>query len=82
MKFYTSYIIFFIITFNLNLNHRNQQEKILSSDLNEVKYSGFLQSQGKVLATENIILSCKFKSMNRKSSKSLELKEKVSKRKI
>ena len=82
MKFYTSYIIFFIATFILNCNYQDQQEKISSSSLNEVLYLGFMQSQGKVLVSENITLSCKFKSMNRKSSKSLELKNKISNSKI
>ena len=82
MKFYTSYIIFFIATFILNRNYQDQQEKISSSSLNEVLYLGFMQSQGRVLVSENITLSCKFKSMNRKPSKSPRLKEKDSTRKI
>ncbi len=82
MKFCTLYIFFFVATFILNPLHQNKQEKISSSSFNKVIYLGFLQSQNRVLVTENIILSCKFKSMNRKSTKSPKLKDKISKNKI
>ena len=82
MKFYTHYIFFFIATFILNPSNQDKQEEISSSSLNKAIYSGFLQSQNRVLVSDNIILSCKFKSMNRKSAKSSKLKNKISKNKI
>tara|TARA_B100001057_G_C22082622_1_gene656351 strand:- start:189 stop:437 length:249 start_codon:yes stop_codon:yes gene_type:complete len=82
MKFCVSYIFFIVAIIILNLLHQDQQEKISSSNLNELIYSGFLQSQSRVFVTEKIILSCKFKSMNRKSTKSPKLKDKISKNKI
>ena len=82
MKLYLSFISFIIAFFILNLLHQDQSEKISSSNLSEVIYSGFLKSQSRVLFEEKIILSCKFKSMNRKSTKSPKLKDKISKSKI
>ena len=82
MKTNTYYVIFFVATFILNPFHQDKQEKISSSNFNKAIYSGFLQSQNGVLVSENIILSCKFKSMNRKSAKSRKLKDKISKSKI
>ena len=82
MKFYMRYIFFFIAIFILNPSNQDKQEKISSSSLNKAIYSGFLQSQNRVLVSGNIILSCKFKSMNRKSAKSSKLKSKISKSKI
>ena len=82
MKFYTHYIFFFIATFILNPSNQDKHEEISSSSLNKAIYLGFLQSQNRVLVSENIILSCKFKSMNRKSAKSSKLKNKISKSKI
>ena len=82
MKTNTYYVIFFVATFILNPFHQDKQERITSSYLNKAIYSGFLQSQNRVLVSENIILSCKFKSMNRKSAKSRKLKDKISKSKI
>ena len=82
MKFCVSYIFFIVAIIILNLLHQDQQEKISSSNLNEWIYSGFLQTQSRVIDTEKIILSCKFKSMNRKSTKSPKLKDKISKNKI
>ena len=76
------YICFFIATFTFNLLQHDQQDRIPSSSLNKVIYSGFLQSQSIVLDTEKIILSCKFKSMNRKSTKSPKLKDTINKIKI
>ncbi len=81
MKFFTFYFPLFIVTFIFNSIYPDQQGKISSSNLNEIMYTGFLKSQSKILATEKIILSCKFKSMNRKSTKS-KLQNKISKRKI
>ena len=82
MKFYTHYVLFFVATFILNPFHQHKQEKISLSNLNKAMYSGFLQSQNRALFSEKIILSCKFKSMNRKSAKSPKLKDKISKSKI
>ena len=82
MKFYTIYILFFVTTFILNYFSQDKQDLITSSNLNKAIYSGFLHSKNRVLVSENIILSCKFKSMNRKSSKSRKLKDKISKSKI
>ena len=82
MNFCTRYVLFFIATFILNPLNQDMQEKISSSNLNKAIYSGFLQSQNRALVSENIILSCKFKSMNRKSVKSPKLKDKISKSKI
>lgn len=82
MKFYSFYITFLIITFMFNLLHEDQREKSSSLSLNEAIYSGFLQSQIRILATEQLFLSCKFKSMNRKSSKSKKPKSKISKIRI
>ena len=82
MKTITHYVLFFVATFIFNPFHQDNQEKISSSNLNKAIYSGFLQSQNGVLVSENIILSCKFKSMNRKSAKSRKLKDKISKSKI
>ena len=82
MNFCTRYILFFIATFILNPLNQDMQEKISSSNLNKAIYSGFLQSQNRAFVSENIILSCKFKSMNRKSVKSSKLKDKISKSKI
>ena len=82
MKFYTHYLLFFLATFTLNPFNQYKQEGISLSNLNKAIYSGFLQSQNSVLVSENIILSCKFKSMNRKSAKSPKLKDKISKSKI
>ena len=82
MKFYNRYVLFFISTFILNPYNQDKQEMTSSSNLNEAIYSGFLESQNRVLVSENIILSCKFKSMNRKSAKSRKLKDKISKSKI
>ena len=81
MRFFTFYFLFFILAFILNLIHPDRQGKILSSTLNEVMYSGFLKSQSELSASEKTTLSCKFKSMNRKSPKS-KLEDKISKRKI
>ena len=66
----------------LNPFHQDKQEKISSSDLNKTIYTGFLQSQNSVIVSDNIILSCKFKSMNRKSTRSPKLKDKIGKSKI
>ena len=82
MKFYTHYVLFFVVTFFLNPFHQDKQEKFSSSNLNKVIYSSFLKSQNRLLVSENIILSCKFKSMNRKSSKPPKLKDKIRKSKI
>ena len=82
MKLCTHYVLCFVASFFLNPFHQDKQEKISSSNLNKAIYSGFLQSQNGVLVSENIILSCKFKSMNRKSAKSRKLKDKISKSKI
>ena len=82
MNFCTRYILFFIATFILNPLNQDMQEKISSSNLNKAIYSGFLQSQNRAFVSGNIILSCKFKSMNRKSVKSPKLKDKISKSKI
>ena len=82
MKSNTHYIFFFIATFILNPSNQDKQEEISSSSLNKAIYSGFLQSQNRALVSKNIILSCKFKSMNRKSAKSSKLKNKTSKSKI
>ena len=82
MKFCTRYILFYIAILILNPSNQNKQEKISSSNLNKAIYSGFLESQNRVLVSENIILSCKFKSMNRKSAKSSKLKNKFIKSKI
>ena len=82
MKYYTRYILLYIATLILNPSNQEKQEKISSSNLNKAVYSGFLQSQNRALVSENIILSCKFKSMNRKSAKSSKLKYKISKSKI
>ena len=82
MRFYMRYILLFIATLILNPYNQNNQEMISSLSLNKAIYSGFLQSQNRVLLSENIILSCKFKSMNRKSTKSLKLKNKINKSKI
>ena len=82
MNFCTSYILFFIATFVLNPLNQDMQGKISSSNLNKAIYSGFLQSQNRAFVSGNIILSCKFKSMNRKSVKSPKLKDKISKSKI
>ena len=82
MRLYTFYIIFFVITLFLNLLNQDRQEMYSSSNSYEVIHSGFLQSQSGVIVTNKIIISCKFKSMNRKSSKSLKLKNKISKSKI
>ena len=82
MKLCTHYVLFFIATFFLNPFHQDKQEKISSSDLNKTIYTGFLQSQNSVIASDNIILSCKFKSMNRKSLRSPKLKDKIGKSKI
>ena len=76
------YIFFFVATIILNPSNQDKQEKISTSSLNKAIYSSFLQSQNRVLVSENIILSCKFKSMNRKSSKSSKLKNIISKSKI
>ena len=76
------YIFFFVATIILNPSNQDKQEKISTSSLNKAIYSSFLQSQNRVLVSENIILSCKFKSMNRKSSKSPKLKDKIRKSKI
>ena len=76
------YALFFVATFILNPFHQDKQEKISSSNLKKAIYSGFLQSHNRTLVSENIILSCKFKSMNRKSAKSRKLKDKIEKGKI
>ena len=81
MKYNTFNILIFLAIFILNIPYQDQQEKV-SSNLNDLIYSGFLQSQSRVLVTQKIILSCKFKSMNRKSNKSDRLKVKISKSKI
>ena len=76
------YILLFIATLILNPYNQNNQEMISSLSLNKAIYSGFLQSQNRALVSKNIILSCKFKSMNRKSAKSSKLKNKIKKSKI
>ena len=81
MKYNTFNILIFLAIFILNIPYQDQQEKV-SSNLNDLIYSGFLQSQSRVLVTQKIILSCKFKSMNRKSAKSSKLKNKFIKSKI
>ena len=82
MSFYIRYVLFFIATFILNPYNQDKQEMTYSSNLNKAIYSGFLQSQNRVIVSENMTLSCKFKSMNRKSAKSSKLKNKISKSKI
>ena len=82
MKIYKLYFLFFVATFILNPFNQDKQEITSFSNLNEAIYSGFLQSQNRLLVSENIILSCKFKSMNRKSAKSTKLKDKTNKSKI
>ncbi len=82
MKHNTFYILLFLAIFILNIPYQYQKEKISSSNLNDVIYSGFLKSQSRVLVTQNITLSCKFKSMNRKSTKSSKSKVRISKNKI
>ena len=82
MRFYKQYVLLFIATYLLYPFNQDKQEMPSSSNLNKAIYSGFLQSQNRVLVTENIILSCKFKSMNRKSVKSPKTKDKISKNKI
>jgi hypothetical protein len=76
------YALFFVATFILNPFNQDKQVKISSSNPNKAIYSGFLQSQNRAIVSENIILSCKFKSMNRKSAKSRKLKDKIEKGKI
>ena len=82
MKTYKLYFLFFVATFILNPFNQDKQEITSFSNLNEAIYSGLLQSQNRLLVSENIILSCKFKSMNRKSAKSSKLKNKFIKSKI
>tara|TARA_B100000242_G_C42628036_1_gene295731 strand:- start:221 stop:469 length:249 start_codon:yes stop_codon:yes gene_type:complete len=82
MNIYTRYLLFFVATFILNPFNQDKQVKISSSNPNKAIYSGFLQSQNRAIVSENIILSCKFKSMNRKSAKSRKLKDKIEKGKI
>ena len=82
MNTYTRYLLFFVATFILNPFNQDKQVKISSSNPNKAIYSGFLQSQNRAIVSENIILSCKFKSMNRKSAKSRKLKDKIEKGKI
>ena len=82
MRFYIRYVLFFIATFILNPYNQDKQEMTYSSNLNKAIYSGFLQSQNRVLTLDNLILSCKFKSMNRKSVKFPEVKDKINKSKI
>ena len=82
MNIYTRYLLFFVATFILNPFNQDKQVKISSSNPNKAIYSGFLQSQNRAIVSENIILSCKFKSMNRKSAKSRKLKNKIEKGKI
>ena len=76
------YALFFVATFILNPFNQDKQVKISSSNPNKAIYSGFLQSQNRAIVSENIVLSCKFKSMNRKSAKSRKLKDKIEKGKI
>ena len=82
MNIYTRYLLFFVATFILNPFNQDKQVKISSSNPNKAIYSGFLQSHNRTLVSENITLSCKFKSMNRKSAKSRKLKDKIDKGKI
>ena len=82
MNIYTRYLLFFVATFILNPFNQDKQVKISSSNPNKAIYSGFLQSQNRAIVSENIVLSCKFKSMNRKSAKSRKLKDKIEKGKI
>ena len=82
MNIYTRYLLFFVATFILNPFNQDKQVKFSSSNPNKAIYSGFLQSQNRAIVSENIILSCKFKSMNRKSAKSRKLKDKIKKGKI
>ena len=82
MNIYTRYLLFFVATFILNPFNQDKQVKISSSNPNKAIYSGFLQSQNRAIVSENIILSCKFKSMNRKSARSPKLKDKIGKSKI
>ena len=82
MHIYTRYLLFFVATFILNPFNQDKQVKISSSNPNKAIYSGFLQSQNRAIVSENIVLSCKFKSMNRKSAKSRKLKDKIEKGKI
>ena len=82
MNIYTRYVLFFFAAFILNPFNQDKQVKFSSSNPNKAIYSGFLQSQNRAIVSENIILSCKFKSMNRKSAKSRKLKDKIEKGKI
>ncbi len=82
MRSYKQYVLLFIATYILYPFNQDKQEMLSSSNLNKAIYSGFLQSQNRVLVTDNIILSCKFKSMNRKSVKSPKTKDKINKNKI
>ena len=82
MKLYMSYILLFVATLMLNPFNQDKQVRTSLSNLNKAIYSGFLQSQNRVLTLDNLILSCKFKSMNRKSVKFPKVKDKINKSKI
>ena len=82
MKVYMRNILFFVATLILNPFNQDKQEITAYSKLNKALYAGVLQSQNRVFVSENIILSCKFKSMNRKSAKFPKLKDKINKSKI
>ena len=82
MRFYKQYVLLFIATYLLYPFNQDKQEMPSSSNLNKAIYSGFLQSQNRVIVSENMTLSCKFKSMNRKSVKIPKLKDKTNKSKI
>ena len=59
-----------------------QKSQSSSDKLHYSIYSGYLKSQKKIIVSERFNLACKFKSMNRKTTKKDKLKNLVSKYKI
>ena len=76
------YIFPMLLVFVLNFFPFFQKTQSSSDKLHYSIYSGYLKSQKKIIESEKFNLACKFKSMNRKTTKKEKLKNLVSKYKI
>lgn len=82
MKFVIFNICSFCFFFVFSYLFQDQEKHLFSNDYNELIYSGFLESQKKILIDNQYDLACKFKSMNRNTKKKDKNKVLVKKIKI
>lgn len=76
------YIFPILIIFVLNLFPSFQKLQSTSDMYYKLIYSGYLKSQKKIIAFEKFNFACKFKSMNRKTTKRDKQNNLISKYKI